>query len=115
MLTSKQRAQLRALANPIETILQVGKSGVGEQLVKQVDDALTARGVEVLWDDRPVSAGVMFSDADLLGVPYRVIVSPRNLKQGIVEVVSRDKQFSATFPVENAKEEILALLEKANG
>lgn len=43
MLTSKQRAQLRALANPIETILQVGKSGVGEQLIKQVDDALTAR------------------------------------------------------------------------
>ena len=43
MLTSKQRAQLRALANPIETSLQVGKSGVGEQLIKQVDDALTAR------------------------------------------------------------------------
>ena len=43
MLTSKQRAQLRALANPIETILQVGKSGVGEQLIKQVEDALTAR------------------------------------------------------------------------
>jgi len=43
VLTSKQRAQLRALANPIETILQVGKSGVGEQLIKQVDDALTAR------------------------------------------------------------------------
>lgn len=43
MLTSKQRAQLRALANPVETILQVGKSGVGEQLIKQVNDALTAR------------------------------------------------------------------------
>ena len=43
MLTSKQRAQLRALANPIETILQVGKSGVGEQLIKQVNDALVAR------------------------------------------------------------------------
>ncbi|MBR5558730.1 MAG: ribosome assembly RNA-binding protein YhbY [Oscillospiraceae bacterium] len=43
MLNSKQRAQLRALANPIETILQVGKSGVGEQLIKQVNDALTAR------------------------------------------------------------------------
>ena len=43
MLTSKQRAKLRALANPIETILQVGKSGVGEQLITQVNDALTAR------------------------------------------------------------------------
>lgn len=43
MLTSKQRAKLRGLANPIETILQVGKGGVGETLIRQVDDALTAR------------------------------------------------------------------------
>lgn len=43
MLTSKQRAKLRALANPIDTILQVGKSGIGEQLITQVNDALTAR------------------------------------------------------------------------
>lgn len=43
MLTSKQRAKLKSIAAATETILQVGKSGVGEQLVKQVDDALTAR------------------------------------------------------------------------
>ncbi len=43
MLTSKQRAKLKALANPIETILQVGKGGIGETLIRQVDDALTAR------------------------------------------------------------------------
>lgn len=43
MLTSKQRAKLKAIASNTETILQVGKGGVGEQLVKQVDDALTAR------------------------------------------------------------------------
>ncbi len=43
MLTSKQRAQLRGLANSIDTILQIGKTGVGEQLIKQVDDALEAR------------------------------------------------------------------------
>ncbi len=43
MLTSKQRAQLRALANSFETILQVGKMGINEQLIKQVDDALEAR------------------------------------------------------------------------
>ncbi len=42
-LNSKQRAQLRGLANTMETILQVGKGGVNDQLVKQVDDALTAR------------------------------------------------------------------------
>lgn len=43
MLTSKERAKLRTLANPLDTILQVGKAGIGEQLVKQVDDALRAR------------------------------------------------------------------------
>ena len=43
MLTSKERAKLRTVANPLETILQVGKGGIGEQLVKQVDDALRAR------------------------------------------------------------------------
>ena len=42
-LTSKQRAQLRGMANGIETILQVGKDGIGENLVKQADDALEAR------------------------------------------------------------------------
>ena len=42
-LTSKQRAQLRGLANTMDTILQVGKDGINENLVKQLDDALEAR------------------------------------------------------------------------
>ena len=42
-LTSKQRAQLRGLANRIDTILQVGKDGLKENLVKQANDALEAR------------------------------------------------------------------------
>ena len=42
-LTSKQRAQLRGLANSIDTILHIGKDGVGENLIKQADDALEAR------------------------------------------------------------------------
>ena len=43
MLTSKQRAELRAKANGIETIFQVGKGGVGDNLITQVNDALAAR------------------------------------------------------------------------
>ena len=42
-LTSKQRAQLRGLANNIDTILIVGKDGIGDNLVKQANDALEAR------------------------------------------------------------------------
>ena len=54
-------------------------------------DELRANGIEVIYDDRNVSAGVMFSDADLLGVPIRVIVSPRNLKESCCEIAARDK------------------------
>ncbi len=43
MLTSKQRATLRAMANPIDTIFQVGKGGVNEQMCKSIADALEAR------------------------------------------------------------------------
>lgn len=43
MLTSKQRAQLRGMANSMESILTVGKGGIGEQLVKQATDALLKR------------------------------------------------------------------------
>lgn len=43
MLTGKQRAQLRALANPIDTVLMVGKGGFSEQLYKTADEAITAR------------------------------------------------------------------------
>ena len=44
-LTSKQRAQLRGLANSIDTILIVGKDGIGDNLVKQANDALEAREI----------------------------------------------------------------------
>lgn len=43
MLNSRQRAQLRAMANSMETIFQIGKSGVSENSIKQADEALTAR------------------------------------------------------------------------
>lgn len=43
MLTSKQRAFLRGMANQIDTIVYVGKGGMSDQIVKQSDDALTAR------------------------------------------------------------------------
>ena len=42
-LTSKQRAQLRGMASTLDTIVHVGKDGIGENLIKQVNDALEAR------------------------------------------------------------------------
>jgi len=51
---------------------------------------LQRAGVEVLYDDRNATAGVQFADADLLGAPMRIIVSPRNLKKDCVEYKRRD-------------------------
>ena len=73
-------------------------------------ERLQGHGVEVVYDDRPVSAGVMFSDADLLGVPVRVIVSPRGIKDGCCEIVTRDKSVSLRAPVARAASEIERLI-----
>ena len=69
---------------------------------RRLYDELTARGVEVLWDDRAVSAGVMFSDADLFGVPVRVVVSPKGLKNGTIEIAARDKSMKEIVPAAEA-------------
>ncbi|MBQ8507298.1 MAG: proline--tRNA ligase [Clostridia bacterium] len=69
---------------------------------QKIYDELTARGVEVLWDDRQVSAGFMFSDADLFGVPVRIVVSPKGLKNGTIEISSRDKSLKEVKPAEEA-------------
>ena len=76
-------------------------------------EELQNKGVEVIYDDRRVSAGVMFSDADLIGVPFRVIVSPRNIKQNIIEIVSRDKSLSINVSMNSAVEEIMKILSAA--
>ena len=76
-------------------------------------DELQKAGIETLYDDRIVSAGIQFSDADLLGVPVRVIVSPRNLRKGCCEIVARDKRFSYEEPLASAvkkAEEIIRCL-----
>ncbi|MGN0683148.1 MAG: proline--tRNA ligase [Oscillospiraceae bacterium] len=78
-------------------------------------DDLQKSGVEVIYDDRDVRAGVMFSDADLLGVPLRVVISPRNLDEGVFELSSRDKKLSEKLNPETAvarlKELIASMLE----
>ena len=77
-------------------------------------NTLTEKGIEVIYDDRKtVSAGVMFSDADLLGVPFRVVVSPRNMKGGIVEIASRDKSLKTSASLDSAVDEIVALVKNA--
>jgi len=73
-------------------------------------DALQAAGIEVLFDDRKVSPGFMFSDADLLGVPVRVILSPKTLGRSVIELKTRDKAIQKDIALDGAKKEIVALV-----
>lgn len=87
-----------------------------DEQVAEVSNALykglQKRGVEVIFDDRDVRAGAMFSDADLLGVPVRVVVSPRNLKENAVEVTTRDKSFDQMVAVDQAEDFIQNFVEE---
>ena len=73
---------------------EVGK--VAEDLYRELLDL----GLEVIFDDRNEKAGFQFSDADLLGVPLRVIISPKTLKDGEVEVRTRAVKDSDRLPLE---------------
>ena len=69
-------------------VSRLDKPGVREA-ADQLYDGLTTAGVAVLFDDRDETPGVKFNDADLLGIPLRATVSPRNLEKGSVEVRPR--------------------------
>ncbi len=60
-------------------------TSVCDDLYGQLSDA----GVEVLYDDRDERAGVKFADAELIGIPWQVVIGPRGVKEGIVELRSR--------------------------
>ena len=67
-------------------------------------------GMEVLYDDREdVRPGAMFADADLIGAPIRVIVGPKNLQEGLVEIVSRDKSISMKVNKDEVIEKVMEI------
>jgi prolyl-tRNA synthetase len=71
---------------------------------------LEKRGVEVLYDDRDESAGVKFADADLIGIPLRVTVSKRNLKENAVELKRRTAAESEMVPLASAAQRIAEIV-----
>lgn len=73
-------------------VVHLVRLGEGKEVTEEADsvyNTLTTRGVSVLYDDRAVRPGEKFADSDLLGIPTRVVVSERNLAQGVYEVVDR--------------------------
>ena len=69
-------------------------------IVENVYADFEAQGLEVLFDDRKESPGVKFNDADLLGIPIRVIISPRTLETNSVEVKRRSEKEAHLMPLE---------------
>ena len=73
-------------------------------------DELQKEHIEVIYDDRNVRPGVMFSDADLLGVPIRLVVSPRNMKESVVELSTRDKSIQDKIALDETVQKVKELI-----
>jgi prolyl-tRNA synthetase len=71
---------------------------------------LEAQGLEVLFDDRNESPGVKFNDADLLGIPIRVTVSPRTLEKNSAEIKRRTEKESQLVPLEGISGKLKELI-----
>ncbi|MEN6458483.1 MAG: proline--tRNA ligase [Thermoguttaceae bacterium] len=78
----------------------------------QLHDQLTAAGIDVLLDDRDCRAGVKFKDADLIGVPLRVVVGERGLKEGKLEVKWRWEKTAEKIDLDGAAETLADLIRR---
>lgn len=81
-------------------------------VTQRIYENLRKAGIEPLLDDREVSAGVKFADADLMGMPVRVVISPKGLKNGEIEITDRATRETFKVGADNAETEIDALLRK---
>ena len=79
--------------------------------VEKLYEELQAAGIEVLYDDREESPGVKFNDADLLGIPYRITVSPRTLEKDSVEFKPRSQKESELVPLGEIVKKLKGLIE----
>ncbi len=70
-------------------LVALGEQEAVKEEAQKLYDLMLKEGIEVLYDDRKVSAGEKLADADLIGLPLRIIVSEKTLKEGKVEVKSR--------------------------
>jgi len=90
--------------------LNLQKSARVREVADRLYSELTASGVEVLYDDRDARPGVKFADAELLGIPHRVVVGERGLEAGRLEYRYRRDSESTEFPADEALDFIKARL-----
>jgi prolyl-tRNA synthetase len=94
----------RAMA-PFELALVpigIGKSTQVRETAEQIYRDLTAAGVDVLLDDRNERPGVMFADMELIGIPHRVVIGERGLKDGRIEYQGRRSAHADPIPLQDA-------------
>ncbi|WED42239.1 proline--tRNA ligase [Legionella cardiaca] len=68
------------------------RSTIVKETAESLYQQLSAKGIDVLLDDRNERPGVLFADSDLIGIPHRLVVSERNLEQNAVEYKARNKE-----------------------
>jgi prolyl-tRNA synthetase len=92
-----------AAVAPFEVVVVVAQQddAAVAQAGEQVYSSLLDAGVEVIIDDRPVRAGVKFSDAELVGIPFRVTVGKRGLASGSAELTDRATGSTVSVPLDN--------------
>jgi prolyl-tRNA synthetase len=80
----------------------MGKSEAVREAVEQLYAKLQTAGIEVLLDDRDERPGVMFADMELIGIPHRIVIGERGLKDGMLEYQGRRDAAAQTIPLQNA-------------
>ncbi|AKF05531.1 Prolyl-tRNA synthetase [Sandaracinus amylolyticus] len=80
-------------------VTTAGKGDDLDQAAVRIYDELRAKGVEVLFDDRDERPGVKFKDADLIGIPLRVVIGKKGLAEGKAEVKSREEKDPTMVPL----------------
>lgn len=104
----------RALA-PFEVVICAigwGRSQAVRDTATTLYESLTAKGIETILDDRDARPGAMFADWELIGVPVRVTVGERGLKNNIIECQTRRDGLAHEFPIADAAVRIRAMLEQ---
>jgi prolyl-tRNA synthetase len=80
----------------------IGKSARVREAADRLHDGLEAAGAEVLLDDRDERAGVMFADVELIGIPHRIVIGERGLKENTVEYQGRTETKAHPVPLNEA-------------
>jgi len=96
------------------TPLGYGKSEQVRQVAEQLYAQLQSSGVDVLLDDRDERPGVMFAEMELIGIPHRITIGERSLKEGNVEYVNRRSMQTTPVPISEAFTFVRAQLDIPN-